>query len=82
MKTSHLQTCPGAIRCTECGSAFEMSDRVLCDPIRLISFKESVASRHVCRLSRVQTHIRVWRTPSGKRLDVYYSGAMRRLMPA
>lgn len=82
MQTSHLKTCDGSIRCIHCGWEREISASTLANPIHLLEVKEGLAAKHVCKVRLARNNIRVWRSPTGRSLDGYYSGAMRRLMPA
>jgi hypothetical protein len=83
MNISHLAHDDELIRCTGCGTQFEVQPRVLCNPIRLVEYKEGIAQKHVCRAQyKVRPLVRVWREPSGEALDSYFSREMRRLMSA
>jgi hypothetical protein len=86
MKTSHLQTHDGSIRCVNCGSEFEASKFVLADPERVVGLKESIASAHVCgrivERSTPRGSVRVMVMASAGSLDRYYENAMRRAMSA
>lgn len=82
MNTGHLVHDDRQIRCKTCGNCFEISRRVLSDPMALMQAKESIASRHFCRKRPEFKTIRVWRSATGADLVPYWNDAMRRLMPA
>lgn len=82
MNITHLIHDDRCIRCKACGAKFEIPGFVLANPVRLFDAKEAIGAKHVCvRLSR-KDPVQVWRQPTGKALDGYWTGAMRRLMPA
>lgn len=82
MNTANLIHDDRLIRCKGCGAVFEVSRRVLADPMALLELKEGIAAKHTCRAEKKFAIVRVWRSPTGEGLVPYWNDAMRRLTPA
>jgi len=82
MEIHHLVHNDRAIRCKTCGAMFEVSSRALTNPLRLMEWKEGIAAKHTCRTARENSQVRVVDFQTHESLSAYWSGEMRRLMPA
>lgn len=82
MQIAHLAHSGTGIRCSKCGTHFEVRSSILANPVRLVEWKESLAAKHTCRkVTPRRSDVRVLMMPAGDVLARYWTENINKALP-